>query len=134
MEQRAPVWSWTTRAIRLQAGGTVLASLLLLIQSAGSQAPPSPPVALRLDVNRAPEAVLTALPGIGPGRARAIAAARQAQPIDSLVDLELRVRGLGPRTANAIRPFLRFPNEQPRPQEGQAPQVSPPLARPLPHA
>jgi len=52
-----------------------------------------------VDVNRAPPQILEALPGIGPVRARAIAAAR---PFARVEDLR-RVPGIGPATLTALR-------------------------------
>ena len=64
-----------------------------------------------LDLNRAEAQALEALPGIGPARARAIAAAR---PFSSLDELE-RVRGIGPKTRAALSPWLRVePRESTR--------------------
>jgi competence ComEA-like helix-hairpin-helix protein len=57
----------------------------------------------RLDPNRAPEAELDRLPGVGPGLARAIVAARDSAPFRSLDDL-VRVRGIGASTLEKIRP------------------------------
>lgn len=65
----------------------------------------SPPPALRVDPNAATDELLLALPGVGPARARAIAAHR---PYAGLADLDARVPGLGPRTAAALAPYLRF--------------------------
>jgi hypothetical protein len=64
---------------------------------------------LRLDPNTADAAALAALPGIGPGRAAAIVAARCARPFRSLPDLE-RVPGVGPRTRAALEPWLAIEN------------------------
>lgn len=63
---------------------------------------------LRLDVNRADAASLTALPGIGPVRAEALVAARAQGAFCSPEDLE-RVRGIGPVTAARLAPHLDFP-------------------------
>jgi len=63
---------------------------------------------LRLDVNRADAASLTALPGIGPVRAQALVAARAQGAFCSAEDLE-RVRGIGPVTAARLAPHLDFP-------------------------
>jgi hypothetical protein len=52
---------------------------------------------LPLDPNRASPASLETLPGIGPARAAAIAAARSRAPFCEISDLE-RVPGIGPRT------------------------------------
>lgn len=57
---------------------------------------------LPVDVNRAREADLRVLPGIGPGRARAIVEERTAHgPFRGLRDL-VRVRGIGPATVAAL--------------------------------
>jgi competence ComEA-like helix-hairpin-helix protein len=50
-----------------------------------------------VDVNRADEAALVTLPGIGPALARRIVEARRERPFRSLEDLT-RVRGIGPAT------------------------------------
>lgn len=60
---------------------------------------------LALDLNRADAAALESLPGVGAGRARAIVAARAAQPFCSTADLE-RVPGFGPVTAARVAPFV----------------------------
>lgn len=59
---------------------------------------------LRLDLNRASEAALEALPAIGPARAAAIIQARTAQRFESLADLQ-RVAGIGPKTSEGLRPW-----------------------------
>jgi DNA uptake protein ComE-like DNA-binding protein len=59
----------------------------------------------RLDPNRAPAASLELLPGIGPARAEAIAAARCRRRFDTLADLE-RVPGIGPVTRAGLAPWL----------------------------
>lgn len=61
----------------------------------------------RIDVNRAPEAELDRLPGVGPGTARALVEARDTLPFSSLDDL-LRVRGIGPRTLDRLAPHLEM--------------------------
>lgn len=68
---------------------------------------------LQLDVNTTPPAVLNALPGIGPVRTRAIVEARRARPLESLDEMDRRVRGIGPATIRAIRPYLRFDSDLP---------------------
>jgi competence protein ComEA len=50
-----------------------------------------------VDVNRADEATLVTLPGIGPALARRIVEARQERPFRSVEELT-RVRGIGPAT------------------------------------
>ena len=63
---------------------------------------------LGLDPNRADAETLAALPGIGPARAAAIVAGRASGPYRAPRDL-LRVHGIGPKTVERLRPFLRFP-------------------------
>jgi hypothetical protein len=66
------------------------------------------PVRLRLDPNTAPTASLEALPRIGPAMAARIVEARKDRPFVDLDEFDRRVRGIGPVTREALRPFLRF--------------------------
>lgn len=59
----------------------------------------------RLDPNRAEEAELDRLRGVGPGLARAIVAARDSAPFRSVDEL-IRVRGIGSSTLEKLRPGL----------------------------
>lgn len=60
----------------------------------------------RVDPNRADEAELDRLPGVGAATARALVASREAEgPFRRTEDLA-RVRGIGPATVARIRPFL----------------------------
>jgi len=59
----------------------------------------------RIELNRASEALLTTLPGIGPARAAAIVDARAAKPFQSARDLE-RVRGIGPVMRDRLTQFV----------------------------
>ena len=66
-----------------------------------------PPPLGALDVDRAAEADWERLPGIGPALAARIVADRAAHgPFRSPEGL-LRVRGIGPKTLDRLRPFLR---------------------------
>jgi hypothetical protein len=60
-----------------------------------------------VDPNRADAATLEALPGVGPGRARALVEARGRSPYCGAKDLG-RVKGIGPRTLEALEPWLEF--------------------------
>ena len=68
-----------------------------------------------INPNTAPLASLLRLPGVGPLRAQAIVAYRQAHVVGHakqtafkcLNDLE-RIKGLGPRTVSALSPWLIF--------------------------
>ncbi len=66
--------------------------------SAGKVQPGDPPV----NVNTASEAELMRLPRVGPATAKAITAAR---PFKSVNELD-RVKGIGPKTVEALRPFV----------------------------
>lgn len=68
---------------------------------------PDPAIAQRININTASVEELQLLPGIGPSRAAAIIADRQANgPFRSIDDLE-RVRGIGPGIVNGLREFAR---------------------------
>ncbi len=60
-----------------------------------------------LNVNTASPEELQRLPGVGPALARNIAAARAEGPLRSLADLD-RVKGIGPKTLEKLRPFVTF--------------------------
>ena len=63
-----------------------------------------------IDPNLASSDSLERLPRIGPVLARAIVTAREsdAGPFKDLDDLRLRVKGIGPVTAERLAPFLTF--------------------------
>lgn len=63
----------------------------------------------RLDVNRASEAELELLPRIGPAMARRIVEARPFTNVDDL----LRVRGIGARTLERLRPLVEVDATEP---------------------
>lgn len=102
-------WGWTAPVKTLLAGiALILAvALLLLSRNASGPAPREFPT-LTVNPNSAPAAVLSALPRIGPARARAILKARREGAFRSLDDFDRRVHGVGPATVVALRPYLRF--------------------------
>jgi competence protein ComEA len=59
----------------------------------------------KIDVNTASEAELMRLPRVGPVLAAAIVSARAEKPFASVDDLR-RVRGIGAKTLDALRPFV----------------------------
>ncbi|MEM7476226.1 MAG: helix-hairpin-helix domain-containing protein [Planctomycetota bacterium] len=63
-------------------------------------------IQLILDLNLATEAQLRALPDIGPQMAARIILDREENGEFQSVDNLARVRGMGPTTLNALRPFL----------------------------
>ena len=74
--------------------------------------PPAPPAGARklqpgdppVNVNTASAADLQKLPGVGPVTAQAIVAARADRPFRTVADLD-RVRGIGAKTIEKLRPF-----------------------------
>jgi len=83
-------------------------------------------VGAAVDLNRASQAELESLPGIGPVKAEAILAyRRQHGPFRRLEELQ-RVPGIGPATVNRLRPDLRVV-PVPRGSASQAPSSSPPV-------
>jgi competence ComEA-like helix-hairpin-helix protein len=66
-----------------------------------------------LDLNRASREDLEALPGVGPKTAASILEARETMGgFGSVKDL-LRVRGIGPKTLETLRPLVRVGEETP---------------------
>lgn len=64
------------------------------------------PAAQRININTATAAQLESLPGIGPRRATAIIEDRAARgPFPTIESLN-RVRGIGPRTIDRLRPYI----------------------------
>lgn len=64
---------------------------------------------VRVDPNRADEATLTTLPGIGPALAARILESRRVDGPFRAADDLLRVRGIGPAVLARLRPFLTLP-------------------------
>jgi competence protein ComEA len=58
-----------------------------------------------INVNAASADELQRLPGVGPVMARNIIATRSAKPFESVHDLD-RVKGIGPKTLDRLRPFV----------------------------
>lgn len=105
----APLWGWTRPARVLLAGLAAVLALALAARAPGS--PKSQPGLLPrlvLDPNSAPPQVLTVLPGMGPTLLGRFLAARQERPFESLNDIDIRVRGVGPKTISAWRPYLQM--------------------------
>lgn len=66
--------------------------------------------ATKIDVNRASLAELQQLPGIGPTLAARIVEQRQARPFSEVDDLR-KVRGIGPKTLENVRPHVTVGGE-----------------------
>jgi competence protein ComEA len=80
----------------------IVAALWLGCQSGVPQAPSKV-----IDLNTATVKELEALPAIGPDRARSIIASRNARggKFQRLEDI-LQIDGIGPKTVDAIRPYV----------------------------
>lgn len=130
-EEPTPVFKgirldWPTREIWLIMAVSLACATALIFVIPGSDRGAHPPwlkVSLRtnaarlqaggapgffVDPNTANLAALDALPGIGPVLGQRIIDARKDEPFASPEDLDRRVRGIGPKILERIRPFLRF--------------------------
>jgi competence protein ComEA len=117
--RRRDLWGWNVPGRFVLGTGALMASVLLAV-AAGRSAPAGRPVPvppLVVDPNTAPAGVLMALPRLGPVLVARIVAERDARAFASLDEMESRVRGIGPATASALRPHLRF-NPPRRPPAG----------------
>lgn len=106
-----PVFAWTGPARILLGALAATAAVALIVTAREASRPTVPAPKLRVDPNTAPAEVLTALPRLGPARVGAILDVRKDAPFASLDDLDRRVKGIGPATAAALRPHLRFDHE-----------------------
>lgn len=68
---------------------------------------PRDPLVFRVDINEADWPELSTLPGIGEALARRIVESRAAEGNFADVDELTRVRGIGPKTLEQLRPYLR---------------------------
>ncbi len=113
----------TQQSVRYLRSPTAAASQLTSAQPASVQLPAAQPTTSRptaapqfmVDINRAPQHELEALPEVGPGLAMRIVDSRQGQGPFRHIDDLLRVRGFGPRTLEQLRPMLlvRMPQQAP---------------------
>lgn len=67
---------------------------------------------VRLELNQAAAETLDALPGVGPGLAKRIVDERSTRGPFASVDALRRVRGIGPKTLEKLRPYVRVQREQ----------------------
>jgi competence protein ComEA len=114
---RRSLWGWDVPVRRLLAVA-VLAPAAWLAWPVRHDVSRRVDPSLVVDVNAAPPEVLLALPRLGPVLVGRIVEGRRERPFVSLGDLDARVRGIGPVTAAALRPHLRFPGP---PAEGPGP-------------
>jgi competence protein ComEA len=92
----------------LLASSSLLFAFLLGAAAIWPDDRPAPEIALVADPSADPPEVLAALPRLGPVLVDRIVTERRHGRFASLEDLNVRVRGIGPATAAALRPFLRF--------------------------
>ena len=98
--RRLLVWLWAA------CTGLLLIRLFAAGLHAGGVGGMPLTVPVRIDLNRAPMPELMALPGIGPGRARAIVLHRVRHgQFTRLGDL-LQVDGIGPETLAGLKPWV----------------------------
>jgi len=94
--------------VRYLASFVLLALLVSGCEDDRRKPTPTPPsMVAPLDLNRATEKQLEALPAIGPKHARSIIASRNARGghFDKIEDL-LKIDGIGDKTLDAIRPYV----------------------------
>jgi len=99
------------------AGFALLGLMVILVSMYWTyQQPPLEASRQRINPNTASMASLVRLPGIGKARAMDIIHYRQNQKPDEPVFLSARdlenIRGIGPKTAAALEPWLTFETEQ----------------------
>lgn len=112
--QKITLW---TRGCILVAGFALLGLLVILVSMYWTyQQPPLEASPQRINPNTASMASLVRLPGIGKARAMDIIHYRQNHKPDEPVFLSARdlenIRGIGPKTAAALEPWLTFETEQ----------------------
>lgn len=110
--------------MRLRPGAAILLALALAAVAAVglarhwllAKAPAGsvPPAEATLDLNRASERELSALPGLGPNLAQRIVRHKNRCGRFSRPEDLLRVKGIGPRKLARWRPWLRLEGPAPR--------------------
>ena len=117
LEQSQKITLWT-RGCLLVAGFSLLGLIVILVSMywMHRQPPLLEASPQRINPNTASMASLVRLPGIGKARAMDIIHYRQNKKPDEPVfisahDLE-NIRGIGPKTAAALEPWLTFETEQ----------------------
>lgn len=65
-----------------------------------------PSASAKVNINTASAQQLTTLPGIGPKKAEAIVGYRKANGAFAMVDDLVKVKGIGPKTLDKLRPLI----------------------------
>ena len=92
----------SARGFRFITLASVIALSLVLWASQTSAAT----AAGKININTASAQELTTLPGIGPKKADAIVAYRVANGVFGSVDDIVKVKGIGPKTLDKLRPLI----------------------------
>ncbi|MFN3821269.1 MAG: ComEA family DNA-binding protein, partial [bacterium] len=101
----------------------------LFAQKGSSKTPPR-----LINVNDADRSQLETLPGIGPVKAQAIIDYRQRYGPFRSVDELIKVKGIGPKTLEKIRPFVTISSSDPgKPPEGKSSKGTPSGKESSPH-
>ncbi|MDH5676151.1 MAG: helix-hairpin-helix domain-containing protein [Myxococcales bacterium] len=87
--------------------------------AAGASAAMQDDATLVVDLNRADEAELTRLPGIGPSKAQAILKLRERIKRFNKIEDLMRVKGIGRKTFRKLRPMLRVDGPSPHKAQGK---------------
>ena len=117
-----PMWGWIAPARGMMAFLAASAALGLIAVSPRASGPAGAIPSLVVDPNTAPVEILVALPRLGPVLAGRIVEARESRPFRSIEDLDARVKGIGPATVAALKPYLRIgPDDPPSPSSRKAP-------------
>ena len=101
-------------------------------EGARGKAKAAKPVPAVVDLNKAGEKQLDALPGVGPSTARAIVAWRAAHGAFAAPEDLMRVKGIGPRKFEALRPWVRVSGvkRQAPPDSSEVPDAPAPTTPP----
>ena len=92
------------------------AGLALLLATIAPPGPVGAEVERQVDINTASSSELAALPGIGESKAKAIVEYRAADPFQTVEDLK-KVKGIGDKTFESLRPHLMVSQASPKKAE-----------------
>jgi competence ComEA-like helix-hairpin-helix protein len=101
--------NWRTWVFTAGSVIAVASAAIWLLRDFRSLIPDTTPSegSLVVNINKATEAELETIPGIGPGLAALIIAGREYESVDDL----LRISGIGERTLEGMRPFMTVDGE-----------------------
>ena len=92
------------------------AGVALLLATLAPVAPAGAEVDRQVDINTASASELAGLPGIGESKAKAIVEYRAADPFQTVEDLK-KVKGIGDKTFESLRPHLMVSQAAPKKSE-----------------